>query len=164
MARVGRPHGVKGEVTVVAITDRAERFEPGAVLFAEDRRLVVESARRHRDGWLIRFSDVDDRDAAEQLRGSTLTAEMLGSLPDGELWVHDLIGREVHDPDGLLLGRVVGVEANPAHDLLVLDDGLLIPLVFVSDVDEHSVTVELPDGLVDMREADLPLDDSASGG
>ena len=46
--------------------------------------------------------------------------------------MHDLIGSVVEDPDGVELGRVTGVEANPASDLLVLEGGGLIPLRFVT--------------------------------
>ena len=49
-----------------------------------------------------------------------------------------------------MLGRVVSVEANPAHDLLVLDRGPLIPMVFVVEQDPEVVVVELPEGLLDL--------------
>ena len=67
------------------------------------------------------------------------------------LWVHDLIGSVVVDGAGVELGRVRSVEANPASDLLVLEDGGLIPLRFVTgSVPGARVTVDLPDGLLDL--------------
>ena len=67
------------------------------------------------------------------------------------MWVHELIGAEVRDRAGRALGRVVAVEANPAHDLLVLDGGALVPMVFVVEHDATvRVVVDLPDGLLDL--------------
>ena len=80
----------------------------------------------------------------------SVTAEPTGPAAPGELWVHELIGAEVRDRAGVVLGRVVSVEANPAHDLLVLDRGPLIPMVFVVEQDPEVVVVELPEGLLDL--------------
>jgi len=126
------------------VTNRSERVEPGAQLFSGDRMLVVESSRPRRDGWVVRFAGVETVDAAEALRGSMLTAE---PLEDDDLWAHDLIGCEVHDTNGRMLGTVTAVEANPAHDLLVLGDGALVPMPFVVEHEPGRVVVDPPDGL-----------------
>jgi 16S rRNA processing protein RimM len=153
VGRVGRPHGVRGEVSIVFVSNRPERTAPGAVLHAGDRELVVASARRHQDRWLVRFEGVDGRDAAEALRGVTLTAAPLGAdaaLDDGEFWVHELIGSSVTDTAGRTYGAVVNVEANPAHDLLVLDSGALVPLAFVVERHDATVVIDPPEGLFDL--------------
>jgi 16S rRNA processing protein RimM len=144
VGRIGRPHGLRGEVTVMLVTNRSERVEHGAELFAGDRVLVVESSRPRRDGWVVRFEGVNDVDRAETLRGSMLTAE---PLEDDDLWAHDLIGCEVLDTTGRTLGTVTAVEANPAHDLLVLGDGALVPMPFVVEHEPGRVVVDPPDGL-----------------
>jgi 16S rRNA processing protein RimM len=149
VGRVGRAHGLRGEVAVRLTTDRLERVEPGAVLFVDDRALVVAGARRHRGRWLVRFEDVADRAAAEALTGATLRADVLASAP-GELWVHELVGRPVHDRSTGPLGTVVAVQANPAHDLLVLDGGALVPVVFVTDAGGDAILVDVPAGLLDL--------------
>lgn len=149
VGRVGRAHGLDGEVLISFSTNRPERRATGAILYAGARRLVVESSRPHHDRWLIRFRDVSDRDAAEALRGVVLTADALGSLPAGEHWVHELVGAEARDRADQPLGRVVAVESNPASDLLVLDDGKLIPLTFVVELDVGIVVVDPPEGLLD---------------
>lgn len=155
MGRIGRAHGLQGEVAVVATTNRGERFETGSVLWADGRQLTIASVRRHQDRWLVRFDGVEDRTAAEHLQGSVLTGEPLGSLPADEHWVHELIGATVVDRAGEPLGRVAAVEANPAHDLLVLDDGALVPVVFIVDerIDERPgvVVVDVPSGLLDVN-------------
>jgi 16S rRNA processing protein RimM len=151
LGSVGRPHGVHGEVTVILRTDRAERTEPGAVLYAGDRKLVVASARPHQGRWLVRFEGVGDRDAAEQLRGATLVGEHLDDPGEGRVWVHELVGAEARDVHGNVLGRVTAVEVNPAHDLLVLDERVLVPIVFVVDQEPGIVIVDPPDGLLDLN-------------
>jgi 16S rRNA processing protein RimM len=150
VGRVGRAHGLHGEVSVAPITNRAERFAPGSVLYAGERELLVATAREHQDRWLVRFEGVDDRNAAEALRGALLTAEAAEADADDELWVHELIGSDVFDRAGTPLGRVTAVEANPAHDLLVLDRGALIPVVFVVEHGDGRVVVDVPEGLLDL--------------
>jgi 16S rRNA processing protein RimM len=151
LGRVGRPHGVRGEVVVMLHTDRPERTTPGAVLHAGDRTLVVASARPHQGRWLVRFEGINDRNGAEELRGATLVGEALDDPGEGRIWVHDLVGEEARDTRGKALGRVTAVEANPAHDLLVLDDGTIVPIVFVVDREPGVVIVDPPDGLLDVN-------------
>jgi 16S rRNA processing protein RimM len=151
LGRVGRPHGVRGEVVVMLHSDRPERTTPGAVLQAGDRTLVVASARPHQGRWLVRFEGITDRNGAEELRGVTLVGEALDDPGEGQIWVHDLVGEEVRDTRGTALGRVTAVEANPAHDLLLLDDGTIVPIVFVVDREGGVVIVDPPDGLLDMN-------------
>ncbi len=150
VGRVGRPHGLTGEVSVTFSSNREERHAVGAVLYADDRRLVVTSARPHQHRWLLRFEGVTDRDAAVRLRGARLHAEPLDAEDDpDEWWVHELIGADVVDRAGRPHGRVAAVEANPAHDLLVLDDGALVPVVFIVEHGDGRVVVDPPTGLLE---------------
>jgi 16S rRNA processing protein RimM len=151
LGRVGRPHGLKGEVVVMLHTDRPERTAPGAVLHAGDRTLVVATARPHQGRWLVRFEGITDRNGAEELRGATLVGEPPDDPGEGRIWVHELVGDEVRDVNGNSLGRVTAIEANPAHDILVLDDGALVPFVFVVEREAGVLVVDLPDGLLDVN-------------
>jgi 16S rRNA processing protein RimM len=150
VGRVGRAHGLKGEVAVTLTSDRRERLDPGSVLYGADRELVVASARQHSGRWVVRFEGVDDRSAAEALRNLVLTADPLDAS-EGELWVHELVGAEVRDAAGFALGVVVAVEANPASDLLVLADDVLIPMTFVVEQGDGTVVVDPPEGLLDVN-------------
>ena len=154
VGRIGRPHGLRGEVAVTFTSNRSERWQLGAVLYAGERRLIVTGARPHLGRMLLCFEGVDDRDAAETLRGVVLSADPLAAtdadLADDELWVHEVVGCTVFDRSGVALGEVVAVEANPAHDLLVLDGGGLIPIVFVVEHNEGRVVVDLPEGLLEL--------------
>lgn len=135
------------------MTNRPERLDTGAHLDAGGRLLEVRAARRLPGGggdrlarWIVAFAGVTDRAGAEALRGAMLRAAPLHE--EGVLWVHELIGAEVADTTGRRLGRIAAVEANPASDLLVLEDGGLIPLRFVTGQAPGSVTVEVPPGLL----------------
>ena len=151
LGRVGRPHGVRGEVVVTLHTDRPERTTHGSVMHAVDRTLVVASARPHQGRWLVRFEGVTNRNGAEELRGATLVGEPLDDPGEGRIWVHELVGEEVRNVHGNALGRVAEVQANPAHDILVLDDGTLVPTVFVIDREPGVLLVDPPDGLLDVN-------------
>ena len=134
-------------------TNRHERVAAGTVLSLKDgTQLVIESSRPLQHRWIVRFSGVSTREGADMLHGAPLFAEPLDD-PDA-LWVHELIGAIVVDQsDGAEIGTVSSVEENPASDLLVLDSGHLIPLRFVvsqDDGDPRRVTVDLPEGLLDL--------------
>ncbi|MGZ4736797.1 MAG: ribosome maturation factor RimM [Acidimicrobiia bacterium] len=153
VGRVGRAHGLRGEVSVRLSSDRLARLAAGSVLYADDRPLVVVAARPHSGRWLVCFEGVDDRTAAEALLGVALTGEALPAEAD-ELWVHELIGAAVRDRSGRDLGHVLAVEANPASDLLVLDGDVLVPMTFVVERGVGFVVVDPPEGLLDVNRRD----------
>ena len=95
------------------------------------------------------FEGTSTREAAEALRGTVLLAEPIED--EGALWVHELVGAQVVESDGTDRGVVEAVQANPAADLLVLDSGALVPVVFVVDgPTDGVVTVEVPPGLFEL--------------
>jgi 16S rRNA processing protein RimM len=145
---VVKPHGLGGEVIVDLTTDRAQRLAPGSVLVSDAGGLTVTAARRHQHRWIVSFEGHADRAAAERLRGVALRAQALDD--PGELWVHDVVGSEVVTVRGELAGTCVAVVANPAADLLELDGGALVPVVFVVDRAPGRVTIDPPAGLFDL--------------
>jgi 16S rRNA processing protein RimM len=148
---VARAHGLRGEVVVELVTNRAERVEPGSVLHAGARTLTVASAHPHGGPgrWVVTFAEVRGRDQADALRGQVLQAAPLQG-DDDTLWVHELVGAVVVEVDGTARGRVTDVQANPASDLLVLESGALVPLRFVVDQAPGRLTVDVPLGLFDL--------------
>ena len=150
VGRIVKPHGLRGEVIVSLTSNRTERVEPGSELTAESgRRLKVATSSPHGKRFVVSLEGVDTLEGAESLRDTLLQAAPMDD-PD-VLWVHDLIGARVRDRAGQELGTVVAVQANPASDLLVLSGGALVPLRFVvSTIPGSEVTVELPDGLLDL--------------
>jgi 16S rRNA processing protein RimM len=147
IGRVTRPHGLRGEVVVDLTTDRLERLAPGTVLASDAGSLTVAAARPHQRRWIVAFEGHTGREAADRLRGLALRAEALDD-PDA-LWVHDLVGSEVVTVEGNVAGTCVAVVANPASDLLELDGGALVPVVFVVERVPGRVIVDPPEGLLE---------------
>jgi len=128
-------------------TNRAERLEAGAMLFADLGVLTLVAARPFQQRWIVQFAEISGRSAAESLRGQALRAEPIAD-PD-ELWIHELIGMRVCEVDGTTRGRVQSVQANPASDLLVLESGTLVPLTFLVEQSGDRLVVDVPSGLFD---------------
>ena len=149
---IGKAHGLRGDVHVRLTTDRTERLDPGSELTTDDQTLVVGSSRPHQNGWLVKFDGIDDRNAAEALRGTVLRAAPIDD-PDA-LWIHELIGAAIVEADGTERGVVESVQANPASDLLVAGTGALVPLTFVVEFSDGVVVVDAPAGLFDLGDDD----------
>jgi 16S rRNA processing protein RimM len=156
--KIGKPHGLGGDVYVERISDDPRRFETGSRLLHEDgRELQVARARAHRDRFLVLFEGYDSREAAEGLRGNLFVPdEEVRDLPEDEYWPDDLIGCVVVDEDGARVGEVTGVLSGTAQDLLQVatDEGeRLVPLVkeIVTEVDVAAERVRIapPEGLMD---------------
>ena len=166
VARIGKAHGLRGEVTVQVLTGAPdERFVPGAS-FATDPAssgpLVLRSARDNNGILLLGFEHTDDRSGAETLRGIRLLAEALADDGDDEEWYErDLVGLKAVTVDGDEVGEVVALESRPAQDLLVLrlthGGEARIPfvtaLVPVVDVEGGRVVLDPPPGLLDLGES-----------
>ena len=137
------------------VSNRPERLRPGSRLAASLpaapgalAELEVEQARAHQARFIVTFAGFSDRDAAERLRNATLLAAPIA--PGGDDWfVHELIGCELVERSGRVLGTVTAVEANPASDLLVVDGRHLVPLRFVVERRSGCLVAELPEGLVE---------------
>jgi 16S rRNA processing protein RimM len=149
VGRITKAFGLRGEVLVALSSDRTSRLDPGSVLETDRGALTVVSSAPHQDRFIVQFAGVTSRDAAETWRGVLLRAEPLDD-DEGALWVHELIGATVVLADGSSVGTVQEVEANPAADLLVLDTGALVPVVFVTDQRPGRVTIDPPEGLLDL--------------
>jgi 16S rRNA processing protein RimM len=167
VGRIGKPHGLRGEVTVEVRTDEPERrFAPGATLAATPppgsasglTSLEVASVRWHQTSLLVRFVELDDRTAAEGVRGTMLRAMVAADeTPDDpeEFYDHQLVGLAVHDEIGVTIGEVTGV-VHGAQDILQIRsaDGrdTLVPFVaaLVPEVDVPGGRVVVADrpGLV----------------
>lgn len=166
VGRVGRPHGVRGELTVQLHTDEPEqRFRPDGGLDAElpggaRQVLTVRTARWHSGRFLVHFDGVADRHDAEALRGTVLTVDSaeLGELADpDEFYDHQLVGVRAELADGTAVGTVTEVVHGPGGELLVVAregrPDALVPFVraIVPTVDLPSGRLVLspPDGLLD---------------
>jgi 16S rRNA processing protein RimM len=138
---VGRPHGVRGEVAVESRTDEPDRrFAPGEQLRSEGsaRTLTVAAMRWHSGRMLVRFAGLDDRTAAEAVRGVRLVTDVdPDERPEepGEYYDRQLVGLAVQTADGVPVGEVVAVLHLPAQEVLEVrtaDGPRLVP--FVADL------------------------------
>lgn len=148
VGKIAKAHGLGGEVVVDLVTNRIERLDRGSTLLTPSGRiLTVASSSPFNKRWIVAFEGVSDRNEADRLRGTPLLAEPADESEG--LWVHELVGAIVEDQDGNRLGIVASVVANPASDLLELEGGSLVPLVFVVDQSPGRVVVDVPDGLLE---------------
>ncbi|MFI8340746.1 ribosome maturation factor RimM [Streptomyces sp. NPDC085639] len=168
VARIGRAHGIKGEVTVEVRTDEPElRLSPGAVLKTEPATvgpLTIETGRVHSGKLMLRFAGVKDRTGAEALRNTLLIAEVDPSeLPEeeDEYYDHQLMDLDVVLEDGTEIGRITEISHLPSQDLFIVErpDGSEVMIPFVEeivaeiDLEEQRCVITPPPGLIDEREA-----------
>src|ERR1022692_3986529 len=169
VGRVGRPHGVRGEVTVDVHTDDPDtRFAVGAVLTTDPPvvgPLTVQSVRWHSGRLLVEFAGIAGRTEAEDLRGTWLTMDSAQVTPPedpDEFYDHELVGLAVSPPPAKS-GGVVTDFRHQGQDLLVIQpteprrDGLLVPFVaaIVPEVDVAAgrLVIDPPPGLLDLGPA-----------
>ncbi|MEU7077319.1 MULTISPECIES: ribosome maturation factor RimM [Streptomyces] len=178
VARIGRAHGIKGEVTVEVRTDEPElRLGPGAVLATEPAGtgpLTIETGRVHSGRLLLRFEGVRDRSAAEALRNTLLIAEVdPAELPDDpeEFYDHQLMDLDVVLGDGTEIGRITEISHLPSQDLFIVErpDGSEVMIPFVEeivteiDLEEQRIVIAPPPGLIDESEAEVASARDAEG-
>jgi 16S rRNA processing protein RimM len=165
VGRIGKPQGIRGEVTVEVRTDAPDvRFADGAVLLTDPEErgpLTVESSRDQNGRLIVAFAGVPDRNAAEALRNTMLLVDASDVPPsDDPDEFHDtqLMGLRAELVDGSALGEVADVLHLPHGDVLVVrrDAGteVLVPFVkaIVPDVDVAGgrLVVDPPQGLLDL--------------
>ena len=132
VGRIGKAHGLRGDVTINVRTDEPERrFATGSVLRVEAptgsanalRTLTVAGSRWHSSTLLVRFEEIPDRTAAEAARGillhATIPADESPEDPD-EYYDHQLVGLTAYDLDGVVLGEVTSLVHGGAQDLLAI--------------------------------------------
>ena len=175
VARIGRAHGIKGEVAVEVRTDEPElRLGPGAVLATDPAAagpLTIETGRVHSGRLLLRFAGVHDRTGAEALRNTILIADVdPDERPEDEdeYYDHQLIDLDVVTEGGEEVGRIAAISHLPTQDLFVVErpDGSEVYVPFVAeivtaiDLDEQRAVIDPPPGLIDDR---ADRDEAADG-
>lgn len=170
VGRIGRAHGIRGDLGVDIRTDEPERrFAPGSSVVYDGGALTIVSARHHSGRLIVRFEGIDDRNAAETLHGKILEVEVDDDeLPEDpeEFYDHQLIGLEARVGDKVI-GAVSQVIHMPEQDTLAIttDTGeILVPFVLdlVPEVDVRGGFVLIADmpGLLNPEEADNAAPDA----
>ena len=160
VGRIGRAHGVLGEATIEVQTDDPDiRFQIGNKLTLDDgKQLTIRSSRWHNQILLLAFDGVTDRNQIEVLRDQLISSDVdLDSLAPGEYHFQQLIGCEVFQQNGELIGAVDEIVKLPGQDLLSVNRAgaqVLIPMVkqiiIEIDVLAKKIVVNPPEGLLDV--------------
>jgi 16S rRNA processing protein RimM len=167
LARVLRPHGVRGDLSVKVITDFPERMgkldvvylasEPDAPRHVTKQR-VTWAKRAKNDQWLMHMHGIDNRDAADPLRSQYILVSLEDAVPleDDEVYLYQVMGLEVQTTEGETLGRVTDIIETGANDVYVVRGDaygeVLIPAIPTViqniDVDAGIMLVQIPPGLL----------------
>jgi 16S rRNA processing protein RimM len=154
VGRVVRPHGLRGELVVDSDGETLLGLDADDLVWIGDPPEPHGwlGARPHKGRVLLTVVGVEDRDAAEALRGSEvrLVRTSRPELADNEVWVEDLVGARLLAEDRSVLGAIIGVVDSAAHDLLEVESGHG-ERFFVPMVREWLVEISLDDGEVVMR-------------
>lgn len=160
IGRITAPHGVRGEVRVLPMTDFPERFDGLERVFvsADGRARAVEALRWHKQFVLMKLEGVDNRDEADKLRRAFVQVpeDEAHPLPPDTYYVFQLIGLDVFTREGRKLGVVADVLQTGANDVYVVvpEEGgreVLVPavrhVVLDIDVEGRRIEVQLLPGL-----------------
>lgn len=163
VGRLGRPHGVRGEVGVVLETDFAERFGPGSELIllpplADRTLLKIVGRKQKKSGIVVKFEQIDSFEAASALKGRGLfiPEDKAMKLEDDVNWIHELVGMRVVTESGEDIGSLAEISRGPAHDIYVVEGEkrYLIPAVkeIVTRVDKKNgvIVINPPPGLLEL--------------
>jgi len=161
IGRLGRTHGVKGEVTFNFDDDVFDRVDADYLVIEVDGILVpffFEEYRFRSDTTcIVKFQDIDTQEQARELTNCDVYFP-LALVPhdeDDELRWNAFVGFSLIDANTAhSVGRIAAVDDSTANILFELEDGRLIPaaedLITAVDYDRHTITITLPDGLLDL--------------
>jgi len=163
LGKVLKVHGIRGKVKVTPFGETLEQLERGRTVYFRDpeqrwRPLVIEKVQRQPKSLIISFRGVWNRDQAEVLRGKKiyLPVSQLPELEEGEYYYYQLIGLQVIDVHGEVLGKLTEIISTGSNDVYVVkkrDTEVLIPALesVIKEVNLHEkkMVVDIPEGLMD---------------
>ncbi|MBP3232407.1 MAG: 16S rRNA processing protein RimM [Anaerovibrio sp.] len=156
IGKLGAPHGIRGELRVIPLTDFPERFENLKQVYVEDALLDIESVKYHKQFVIIKFKQCPVREEAASLTGRLIYIDKKDAAPleEGEYYTFDIIGLEVFDVDGNTLGNVTEVLKTGSNDVYVVSQKgqakqLLVPalkaVVREIDIEKGRMVVDMPE-------------------
>ena len=170
IGRIGKPHGIKGELTMMVEDDVFDRVKGEYLILLIDGILVpffIEDYRfRSEQSALVKFCDIDTQERASELTGCDVFFPR--SLSDSDdtdtLTWQEAIGYQVADDNsGKTLGTISYIDTSTANTLIELDNGMLIPAAYeiIKDIntDQRLITMSLPEGLMEIWQQDNTNDD-----
>lgn len=160
IGKLGRPHGVQGEILMMVYTDFPERIQPGVTLFVGPRFKAVKltKSRHHARGMLVKFEGYPVREKVAELRSQFVYVRTADrpALEQGEYYHHQLLGLEVVDENDQVLGSLVNILETGANEVYVIHDQsgteILIPgidpVILDINLEHKQIRVRLPAGLM----------------
>ena len=156
IGKIVAPHGVRGDIRILPLTDKPEQFlDLDYLLLANGRKLTVKGARFHKSMVLVSTEEVKTMNDAELLRGQNvlIKAEDLPQLEEGEFYVADLVGLPVYDETGREIGAFKDSLQTGSNDVYVIavpgKKDILLPALKANvkeiNVAERRIVVKLPD-------------------
>lgn len=163
IGRVGKPHGIKGELQVQVEDDVFDRVEADYLVLSIDGILVPFFMEEYRfksdETVLVKFCDVDSQERARELTGCDVffPRALADEDESGELSYAQLVGYMlVDDASGKTVGEIASIDDNTVNLLFELTDGTLIPaaeeLITDIDTDKRTIMVQLPEGILSLNE------------
>ena len=158
-----RPHGIKGEIVMSVLTDFPELVHPGQMVYVGERHTPyqVRSVRWHGADLLVALEELPDRTAVEIFRNIMvyMKTKDIPELPEGEYYIHQLVGLEVVTDQGQYLGKIKEILVTGANDVYLVESEegkeILLPVIeqVVLDIDHESekVIVHILPGLLDYQ-------------
>ncbi len=122
IGKIGAPHGVKGEMKIIPMTDFPERFDGMKQCYIDDRLAKIKSVRYQKKHVLMVFDSIATREDAAALTGAFVSVDRSEAMPlkDGEYYISDIIGLSVEETDGTVLGTVTDVIRTGSNDVYVV--------------------------------------------
>lgn len=159
IGQLGKPHGVRGEISFRILTDFPERIAPGKVIYIGDEKTPhpILQVRGGGERLILSFDGFFDRDQIALLRNELVfvRSDEIPDLDEGEFYLHDLLGLRVVTDDGRDLGLLEEIIETGANDVFVVisDEGkeFLLPViddvVLAIDLEEETILVHIIEGL-----------------
>jgi 16S rRNA processing protein RimM len=161
IGKLRRPHGIRGEIVMTVLTDFPDLVTPGQWVFVgeEHQPYTIKSVRWHGGDMLVALEELPDRTAVEIFRNIMvyMKVEDIPELPEGEYYIHQLVGMDVISDQGQELGKIKEVLITGANDVYLVETTdqreILLPAIVqvVLDIDQETnrVLVHILPGLLD---------------
>ena len=160
IGKIGKPHGVKGEVSFHFSDDVFDRTDAEYLMLCIDGLLVpffMEEYRfRSDETALVKFCDIETQERAAELTGCEVffSREMSDSDNENVSWA-EIVGFMIKDiATGNDIGRIASVDDTTVNILFELEDGMLIPasdeLISNININKKEIVIELPEGILDL--------------
>ena len=159
VGRINSPWGVRGHVKVTPFTDNPERLAVGSRVYVDGTLRAIRDVKSPRGFPCVLFEGVTGTEGAERLRDALIEIDEadLPALPEGEYYVHDLVGLHVITSDGTEFGEIAEVLETGSNDVYVVrrpgEKDLLVPAIdgvlLEVNIDAGTATIEVVPGLLD---------------